>query len=279
MSYKIITDTSSDVSIAQQQRDGIINVPFKITIDGVEYIDDNDLDMGAFVDAMTKTNNAIVTSCPSPYDYQSVLETVEEEEIFVVTISSKLSGSHNAAHSAIDAFLRAHPEKKVALIDSKAASAGQLAVILKMQAILSEEGTFDEHVARIREAVEDTRTFFILESFDNLIKNGRMKKTTGLVASALNIRPIMKDDNGEIALHEINRGFKKSLLKLGQELGTLVDHVEDRVVVIAHAEGLEKAEFLKKKLEEVAKFKDVIIVRTKALATGYADLGGIVIGV
>ena len=64
--YKIISDTSCDLSKEEVKELGIEYVPFKISIDGVEYEDDDSLNMEEYLDKMEKTENAIKTACPSP---------------------------------------------------------------------------------------------------------------------------------------------------------------------------------------------------------------------
>ncbi|WP_455257086.1 DegV family protein [Peptoniphilus asaccharolyticus] len=279
MSYRIVADTSCDISPELEEKLRVLLVSFKIAIEGVEYVDDENLDLNVFMEAMKASKNPIRTSCPSPYDYIEKLNECEEDRIIIVTISELLSGSNNAAVIAREEYLREHPDKQVYIVNSKTASAGQLSLILKIDEIMKEEISFEAQIEKIEEAVGNNETFFILENLDNLIKNGRIKKATGLIATALNIRPIMKaDKNGDIEIHEINRGFKKSLLKLAKELGSLADNLEERILVISHAEGLEKAQMLADKVKELHNFKDILIVHTKGLATGYADMGGIIVG-
>lgn len=279
MDYRIIADTSCDISEELEKKLRVLLVSFKIDIEDVEYVDDENLNLNEFKEAMKQTKKPVRTSCPSPYDYLEKLNQCEEDKILIVTISEILSGSNNAAVIAREEFLKEHPEKQVYIINSKSASAGQLSLLLKIDKIMKENLRFDEQIEKIENAVEDNHTFFILENLDNLIKNGRIKKTTGLIATALNIRPIMKATReGEITIHEINRGFKKSLLKLAKEIGNIAENLEERILVISHADGLEKAQLLAEKAKELYKFKDILIVHTKGLATGYADIGGIVVG-
>lgn len=279
MNYRIISDTSCDINEELEKELRVLLVPFKIDIEGVENVDDKNLDINDFIEQMRKTQNPIKSACPSPFDYLEKLEECEENTLLIVTISSKLSGSHNSAMIAKTEFEKEHPNKKVYIIDSKSASAGQLSVLLQAHKIMEQDKSIEDKISEIENAVDRNHTFFILESLDNLVKNGRIKKTAGLIANALNIRPTMTSINGEIEIHEINRGFKKSLMKLAKELGTIVDDIEERILVISHVDALEKAQLLAEKAREVCKFKDVLIVHTKGLATGYADIGGIVVGV
>ncbi|CDZ75492.1 putative DegV family protein [Peptoniphilus sp. ING2-D1G] len=278
MKYKIISDTSCDLTKEMQEKINLSYVPFKITVDSKEFIDDDNLNVRELIDTMVASDNPIKTACPSPFEYLKVFKEAEEDNIFVVTISQKLSGSYNSAKVAEEEFKKEFPNKKIYIADSKSASAGQTSVVYKLVKILENEEDFENAIEKINKTVDDNKTFFILESLENLIKNGRIKKTTGLIANILNIRPIMEEIDGEIALFEMNRGFTRSLSKLANALGNICDNMEERVLFISHVAGLEKAKFFKEKVEKLYDFKDIIIIHTKGLASGYADNGGIVIG-
>ncbi|WP_036729631.1 DegV family protein [Peptoniphilus mikwangii] len=278
MDYRIVVDTGCDITEEMEREMNILSVPFKITVDDVEFVDDENINLDEFLDSMIKSNNPIRTSCPSPYDYLEKLNKCEEKNIFVVTISSKVSGSYNSAVIAKNDYVSEHPDKNVFIVDSKSASAGQTSVVLKLWEIINEASSFEEKTKKITTEVDNNKTFFILESLDNLIKNGRIKKTAGLIANILNIRPIMTTDDGDICLFEMNRGFKKSLSKLANAIGNVASNLEEKVLVISHVDALEKAKDLEKKVRELYKIKDVIIIHTRGLSSGYADNGGIVIG-
>ncbi|MDO5041609.1 MAG: DegV family protein [Peptoniphilus sp.] len=278
MKYKIISDTSCDLTKEMQEKINLSYVPFKITVESKEFVDDENLNVEELIDAMIASKNPIKTACPSPFEYLKAFKEAQEDNIFVVTISQKLSGSYNSAKVAEEEFKKEFPDKKIHIIDSQSASAGQTAVVYKLVKILEEEENFDKVIEKVKEAVEDNKTFFILESLENLIKNGRIKKTTGLIANILNIRPIMEGVDGEITLFEMNRGFTRSLSKLANALGNICDNMEERVLFISHVAGFEKAKFFKEKVMKLYNFKDIIIVHTKGLSSGYADNGGIVIG-
>lgn len=278
MDYRIVSDSSCDLTKELENEMRVLLVPFKISIDEKEYIDEDGINLEEFMLDMENSPNPIVTSCPSPYDYLEKLNMCEEDNIVILTISAKLSGSNNAAQIAKAEYEKEYPNKKVAVIDSKSASAGQVSLLLKINNIMKKDLSFEDKITQIEKAADENNTFFILEQFDNLIKNGRMKKATGIIANALKIRPIMKSDDGEIIIHEINRGFKKSLLKLAQEVGNFADNIEETILVISHADAMEKAMLFSEKVKELYKFKDILIVGTKGLATGYAERGGIVVG-
>lgn len=275
--YKLISDSSCDLDKGQAKQLNIDFIPFKITIDGKEYVDDDHICLSEYLVEMERTPNPITTSCPSPYDYLNVIEQHLEDDIYIITISSKLSGSYNSAHIALQQAKENHPDLNICVIDSKSAAAGQTRLVMDAKEILDQGLSFEESVAKIEEKVEQMFTFFVLDNMENLIKNGRIKKTTGLIANVLNIRPIMQGVDGEIELFEMNRGMKKALNSLVDAMGNLTDDFADRRVAITHVNAPERAAEFAKKIEERYHPREIIVTQANGLASGYADIGGIVL--
>lgn len=218
--YRIISDTSCDLKKNEIEKLNISYVPFNIQVEGNEFIDDDNLKMDKFLGEMEESHNPIKTSCPSPYDYLKLIEENLDKEIFIITISSKLSGSYNSAVVAANEAKEKHKDLKIKVLDSKSASAGHTLIVLKLLEILK-DNDFEEADKKIRKIIDETTTMFVLESMQNLIKNGRIKKTAGLLANVLNIKPVMVSNDGEIELYEINRGIKKSLDKMIKAVGSI----------------------------------------------------------
>lgn len=275
--FKIISDSSCDLTKEEINDLDVSYVPFKITIDGKEFIDDYDFNLNDFLTDMENTKNPITTSCPSPFDYMEEIEKNKDRDIYLVTISSKLSGSFNAAQVAAKEAKEKYPDINIGLIDSKSASAGQTRLVLKLLEYLKENNSFEETMDKITKYIDSQITMFVLESIQNLIKNGRIKKSAGLIANVLNIRPIMMSNDGEIELYEMNRGMKKSLDKLMLAIGKLNKNTENGVLSISHVNAKERAESFAQKARELYKFKDIVVRQTNGLSAGYADIGGIVI--
>lgn len=275
--FKIISDSSCDLTKEEINDLDVSYVPFKITIDGKEFIDDYDFNLNDFLTDMENTKNPITTSCPSPFDYMEEIEKNKDRDIYLVTISSKLSGSFNAAQVAAKEAKEKYPDINIGLIDSKSASAGQTRLVLKLLEYLKENNSFEETMDKITKYIDSQITMFVLESMQNLIKNGRIKKSAGLIANVLNIRPIMMSNDGEIELYEMNRGMKKSLDKLMLAIGKLNKNTENGVLSISHVNAKERAESFAQKARELYKFKDIVVRETNGLSAGYADIGGIVI--
>lgn len=278
MKYGIIADTSCDMTREMERETGITLVPFTIAIDGVPYVDDENLDIDKFIDTMNASPNPIKTSCPSPGDYKEAMEKYKDTDgIFVITISSKLSASYESAVLAKNMYIEEHGPMNIHILDSLSAVSGETRMFLKLRDLMDEGFSFDEIVEKIEAYRDANHTLFVLEDLSNLVKNGRIKKSAGLIANTLNIKPIMKAPGGEIELLELSRGVTKSLNKMVDAIGKFLPDTKGARIVIGHVRAEEKAETVKKRIEELYDFEEIVIVPTRGLSSGYAADKGIVI--
>lgn len=283
----IIADSSCDLSkdlfksidvksVEDEIKDEVnINlVPFRIYVDDIEFVDDESLDKNKLVHAMKKSPNPIRTSCPSPGDF---LELFEKSAVsFAITISKELSGAYNSAMTAKNIALE-QKDKFIHVFNSKSASAGEVLVFLKLIEEIKKGLTNLEIVENIEKYITDMKTYFISEDLSNLIKNGRISKSKGLLANILNIKLIMRgNESGEIELAEKVRGAGKAFNRLVDIIENTNANFSERIAVISHANAFEKALNLKDSLKKL-KFKDIIIVETNGLSTSYVNDGGVII--
>ena len=276
MDYKIVADSSCDLNEELKEKLNISLVPFKIDVEDRTFVDDENIDTMELINAMKSSPNPIRTSCPSPGDF--VKEYKDADNIFVITISSKLSGTYNAAVLAKEMIQEEYPEKFIHVFDSKSASIGETLIALKIQESIDNNLNNMEIVEAVENYIDQCTTYFILESLDNLIKNGRISRTKGLIANVLNLKPIMgSTEDGEIKLVENVRGTKRAFKRLVEIIGESGVKFEEKILAISHTNALEKAEALKRDIESKYNFKKVILVKTAGLSSGYAYDGGVIL--
>lgn len=249
-------------------------IPFKIIIDDEEFIDKN-LDSKMLLEKMKNSKNKIKTACPSPHDFLEVFKKCENN--FVVTISGKLSGSHNSATLAKEMLQEEFPDNFVHIFDCKTAVSGADLVVLKIKELIEEKVHNAQIIEQVNEYINSMKTLFVLEKLDNLVKNGRISSAKALVGSLLQVIPIMTANDGEIILKEQVRGKKKAFNRLVDLIGEDKIDYKDKVIGIGHINAKDKAEKLKEEIKNKYNFKDIIIFEGGGLSTVYADDGGIVV--
>lgn len=271
----IVADTGCDLKHRDEESKGIELVPFKLNIGSREFIDGFDMDVDEFIKTMVASEEVVKTSCPAPYDFLKAYEKFEGQDVFCLTISSKLSGTYQSAQIAKAEFTEKYPDAKIHVFDTKSASAGESCVAHYLKALIQEGLPFEEIVEKTEKYISEMRTFFVLESLDNLQKNGRIKKAVGTILNALKIKPAMWGVDGDIELFKMQRGFKRSLIQIINYMEA--DDTKGKTLCISHVDALDKAEFIKEKVLEKCEFEKIIITKTLGLSSAYADNGGIVL--
>ena len=157
------------------------------------------------------------SSCPSPGEWAAQFE--KADRVIAVTISSSLSGSYSSAVSAARMVTEEHPEKKIHVVDSLS-TAGEMVFILQAAIDAIREGCDFEEVAARAEAVkEKSALLFVLSSFENLVKNGRMNRLSGFVAGRLGLRAIGRaSEEGTIDVFAKARGELHAINAIVEEL-------------------------------------------------------------
>lgn len=274
--YHIVVGSSCDFNEKYGKEINHSKVPFTITIDDVSYEDNEGFNGKKIVEKMKSSINAIKTACPSPNDFLEKYNI--GENVFVITISSKLSGTYSSAVTAKQMYLEKFENKFIHVFDSLSAAIGEALIAIKIKHLIDEENSLNDIVSKVDKYIEEMKTIFVLENLDNLIKNGRLGKLAGIFAQFLHIKPILSDDGaGEIKMIDKSRGTKNALKKLIDHIGIQGVVNENKVLGICHCNAKEKALYVKDLIEQRYNFKEIIITEANGLSAVYADDGGIII--
>ena len=272
MENNIISDSCIDYHDEIMQEEAVCRIPFKIMVEDEEIVDER-LDTMTLIAKMKATKKKISTACPSPADFLKACK--EKTENYIITISSKLSGSWGSAMIAKQ--VAEEENKKVHIIDSKSAAPAQCLIALKLRELIADKLPTEKIVEKANEYVNKIKTFFILESLDNLAKNGRISNRQALVGKLLHVTPIMCSKDGEIDLKEKVFGRKQAFNRLVEIIGENMAGAKDVVLGITHSNAYNKAVDLKETLMSKFSFKEIHIFRASGLSTAYADDGGIIV--
>ena len=200
---------------------------------------------------------------------------------FVVTLSSRLSGSYNAACVGRGMALEADPSLKICVLDSESASAGETRIVMLLRDLIDANLSFEEIEQRVRAFIAPMRTRFVLEDLSHLVKNGRISKMAGFVGTVLNLRPLMADNgHGEIVCLEKIRGTANAMKKLVEHVAAETADAAraSLVLVLSYCNCAPRAlELQRDLLASCTALKDVIMVPTGGISTVYADDGGVVL--
>ncbi len=275
MSYKIIGDSCTDLPKSLKKDPHIKLVPLQLIVDNETFMDDETFDKEKFISQMKASPNSPKSACPSPEDYMKEFEF--DGDIYVVTLSSALSGSYNSAVLAKKLYLEEHADKNIEVIDSRSASVGQTLIVMKIRELIEAGNTFQRVVEKLVEFRAEMKTKFVLESLDNLKKNGRLSGIQAILCSALNIKPVMAGTI-EGTIHKLDqaRGIMKALILMAKYIEQDVLRPQERILAIAHCNDYSRALYIKDEIMKRVPFKDWFIVDTAGTSTMYANVGGII---
>lgn len=279
MSYKIILDSCGELPVKYKEDKRFAHVPLELEVDGYRIIDDDTFNQADFIKRVAESKSCPKSSCPSPELYREACNT-PEENIYIVTLSSKQSGSYNSACLGRDLYIEKYGKKNIYVIDSESASGGETQIaLLAME--LNEQGlAFEEICIELDQYRDSMKTYFVLDNLETLRKNGRLTGVKALVASTLNIKPVMgTDGKGSIVQLTQTIGIKKALKKMSELAVKECLEPLKRRVIITHANAIERAESVKKLLLELKQFKEIIIMDMAGISTMYANDGGIIVTV
>lgn len=276
MNYKMIGDSCTDLPVEIKNDPHFYLVPLSIHIDDYTIVDDETFNQKDLIDRMAASPNCPKSSCPTPEAYMELFGG--EEDIYVVTLSSNLSGSYNSAMLAKKLYLEDKPNKNIEIFDSKSASVGQTLIAMKVKELVESGKEFSEVVRLINQYRDEMNTKFVLESLETLRKNGRLSNIKAILASALNIKPVMcATKEGTIDKLDQARGINKALIKMAESIVKDAVDPGNRTLAIAHCNNYERALFVKEEVLKRIGFKDVLIVDTAGISSLYANDGGIIV--
>ena len=276
----ILADSCCDLSPELLKKTQARVAPLTITIDDTHYVDDGTVDIPPYLAAMKASKNPVRSACPSPDLYAEDIKAADDD-CFIITLSAKLSGSHNAAVLGVQLAEEDMPEKKVHVFDSESASAGETYLALMIHDLIAAGKSFEQIVETVEEKIRSMHTLFVLDSLDNLVKNGRISKTVALLANVLSIRLLMSDDgHGSIKNISKARGIKGAITQM---VDTCRKHTEglaaaSQRLVISYCNCPERARQVRDMIrEKCPAIGEIVMTPTSALSSMYANDGGVVI--
>ena len=276
--YKIVADSCCEFPESFRKDSRFENIPMILYVGSDTVIDDETFDQESFLKKVAECPECARSACPSPDKYLEAYKT-DAERVYCITISSKLSGSFNSAHLAVDLYHEKYGEKDIHVFDSESTSVGETQ-LFSLIVRLEEKGySFEEIVEIVEEYKNNMRTLFVLDNLETLRKNGRLSGIKAIIASTLNIKPLMSGDHGSIIQKSQAIGVKKALGKLADAVHHEIADKEYKSLMISHCNAPERAKLVRDLILAKDSFHEVLIMATAGLNSTYANDGGIIVTV
>lgn len=275
MSFKIIVDSCCDLTPAMMASGDFIRVPLTLRVGEDTFVDDASFDQADLLWHMKNCQQGAGSSCPSPAAYLSAFDC-GADQLYVVTLSALLSGSHNSAAQARLLWLEDHPDAQVHVFNSCSASSGQVLIALRIQQLARAGASFDDVVAQTTGYISSMQTYFVLETLDNLRKNGRLTRLQSIVTDTLKIKLLMgSTPEGEICRKGQALSVRQALSRMVALMAADPQHV-GRPLCITHCNCLQRAFDLKEMVLSSCQFGEIFICDAHGVSSLYANDGGVV---
>ena len=278
MKYKIVVDSCCDLTKELKSDEHFQIVPLTLQVGNVHTVDDETFDQAAYLKLVAQSPDCPKTACPSPEQFKKAYEEGGADMVFVVTLSQHLSGTYNSAMLAKKLYEEeAGDGKKIHVFSSDSAAVGESLIAMKIKELAEEGLSFEEIVEKAGYFRDHMVTLFVLETLETLKKNGRLTGITAVLATALNIKPVMAGNKGVIEKVNQARGIQKALRNMLDVAVSRAVDTEHKILGITHCNCPERAEWVKTELCKRLTFKDVYVVEAAGVSSTYAADGGIVL--
>lgn len=213
MKVKIIVDSTADMPL--EMKEHISVVPLTIRFGDQEFIDGVTIDSKQFYEMLVECDQLPTTSQASPFVFSEAYEQALEEadQVVVLTVSSRLSGTYQSAAIAAEEY-----PGKVYVVDSQSVAIGTGILAQYALKLADRELDAEEIAWRLMQKREDIRVIAMLDTLEYLKKGGRISPAVALAGGLLNIKPVISVNNGEIQVVGKARGSRQGNNLLVQEI-------------------------------------------------------------
>lgn len=270
---KILTDSTADLPAPLVSQYGIEVIPLKVIFEDKIYRDTIDITNKEFYEKLAAARVLPRTSQPSPGEFQELYEelTADGSTVISIHISAKMSGTIQSAVLAKNRL----PDRDIRVIDSRQVSMALGLVVLAAAKAARQGKSPDEIELAAIEVANKVRTYFVVDSLENLEKGGRIGKASAFLGNMLNIKPVLTIEDGVVSAFEKIRGKSRAMDRIVE---VVKDYEKDRGIsycTLLHANAVDDAVELHKKLISRLDSLEHIIGEIGAVVGTHAGAGTI----
>jgi len=198
MTVKIVTDSTSDITAGMAKELGITVVPLAVSFGRDSFIDGVTITTDEFYKRLSYDSTWPTTTQPAPGVFADVYNKLSKEtdEILVITISNKLSGTHD---SALNARNLMQGKCRVAVVNSETVIMGEGMMAIAAAKEAKKGVKLDDLVTSVKKMIPKSHAVMYFDTMKYLVKGGRIGKAKGMVGSLLSVKPILTMRDGEVS--------------------------------------------------------------------------------
>lgn len=259
--FVITVNSTVDVPQAWLDERNVPVIKLKYTMDGETYTDMEGLSAKEFF-AKLREGKMSVTSQVNPEEAMEALEPFVKDgkDVLHLGFSSGLSGTYNSMRIAGEMLEEKYPDTKVIVIDTLCACMGEALLLEKALKKKSEGLTIEEVAQWVEENKLHVCHNVTVDDLNHLHRGGRVSKTTAVIGTLVQIKPIIHMDNeGKLQVIGKERGRKKSLNKIVDLAVKQSEGWDNDFIMITHGDCIEDAEYVAKLVREKMGIDNILI--------------------
>ncbi len=278
MNLQIITDSACDLPDEVIKQYQIETAPFIINLRGQEFLDGVTIKPPELVDKIEKGEIPSTTQIPAEHFYR-IFEKYASQGIHCLYIgfSSKMSGTFQTASMVAKDLEDKYQNIKIHTIDSLSGSMAQGLIVKEIARHVESGASIDFVLDKIQNLKARIEHIFTINDLKFLYRGGRIKLSSAWLGSLLNIKPILKVNHGEIIPFEKQRGTKKVLRRMVHMFMDAKTDLTSVIIGITHAGDPEKADKIKKMIQEETDVKNenFMINHIGCVLCAHLGIGGV----
>jgi len=272
----IVTDSTSDMPKDIAKKLEITVVPLTVIFEKEGFLDDGkEITMDEFYKKIRSAKKLPTTTQPTPKDFIKVYSNIlkEYDSIISIHISKKMSGTINSAELAKKEL----PGKDIEIIDTGYVHFPLGFIALKAGQLAQEGKSKQEILKNISDLQSKVKVLFIPSTLEYLKRGGRIGKAKGLIASILEIKPILTIHDGEVSQFKTTRRWNQAKSELIQSMKNIVKNPHNLIVSIGDSDAKEDAAEMEERIKGEFNPKKIYRVDIGVVVGTHLGPGGIAI--
>jgi len=270
----IITDSTSDIPEELAKELDIKIIPLSVIFGEESFLDDGkDITIKEFYKKIRSSEKLPTTTQPTPKNfielYSDILKT--SDSVISIHISKKMSGTINSAEMA----KKEMPGSDIEIIDSECVHMPLGFLALKAAQLANEGKSKEEIIKEVHDLKLKIKVLIVPSTLEYLKKGGRIGKAKGLIASLLEIKPILTIHDGEISQFKTARRWNQAKTELINSMKTMVKNPENLIVSIGDSDAKDDAAEMYEKIKEAFNPKKIYRVDIGIVVGSHLGPGGL----
>ena len=264
MRYRIITDSTGDLTPELIRDLQLTVIPMEFTIDGKSYRnypDGHEMSAKAFYHLL-RAGKTSITAQINAHEFMDWADPILQagEDILYLAFSSGLSGTCQSAYMAKEELSARYPDRKIYVVDSLAASMGEGLLAYYASKMQLEGKTIDEVYQWLQDNKLHLCHWFTVDDLNHLKRGGRVSSAAALFGTMLGIKPVLHvDDAGHLIPVAKIRGRRQSLDSLVAHMEQTVTNPEEQVIFISHGDCEKDAQYVADQIRARWNVKEIVL--------------------